>query len=305
MRIIGREEVEAVPLRLVVDSVYRAFRGFLNPGVDQPPRSELLIEDGKRFLGAMPCVIREYGVYTMKVVDYPFDGRPFNAFVIIYDLGDMEPLCIVDGVSITILRTAGMALVSTIELYGEPGEIGLIGVGRIGRASLDMHLEWFGGVERVYLHNRGREKARRYAEELARRGVDAHVLDSPEEVLRRAEVVILATTSDRPVIASSPRGRHIASMGYMGRDSYELDPRLIASADKVFIDSPDLYEVGEVGAAIREGLVKREDIHLFSELLLGRVVGRESGEELTIFKSVGTAVQDGYLAYMVYRGVSP
>ncbi len=305
MRVISREEVESLPLRDVVDSVYRAFRGFLDPGVDQPPRSELLIEGGSRFLGAMPCHIREYGVYTLKVVDYPFDGRPFNAYVFVYDLGSMEPLCIVDGVSITVLRTAGMALVSTIELYGEPENIGLIGVGRIGRASLEMHLEWFPGIRRVYLHNRGVEKAVRYAEELGRKGVEAYVASSPGEVVERAEVVILATTSSRPVIDSSPRGRHIASMGYMGRDSAELDPRLVASADKVFIDSPDLYEVGEVGLAIREGLVSRDAVHLFSELVLGSVAGRVSRDELTIFKSVGTAVQDGYLAYTVYRRLSP
>ncbi len=299
---IPGEKVLSLSIEEVVEIVEAAFKGFLDPGVEQPPRSELLIEGGRRFLGVMPTYIREYNVFTVKVIDYPFDGRRFEAAVLVYDLSESRFLAVVDGVSVTTLRTAGMGLVSSIHLASKPRSIALVGAGVQGSAMLKMHIKYFDGVEKVSIVSRTRGKAEALAKELSSE-VDAEVYDDVDSAVSDVDIVILATTSSTPVLDGDevPDGSHVISIGYMGRDSREFGEMLLKRASKVFLDGPDALEAGDIRIPLEKGVVNGDKIRLMSELLLGRAPGRESADEITLFKSVGTAVQDGYMAYNVWR----
>jgi len=300
-RYISGEEVYSLPLENVIEIVEAAFRGFLEPGVIQPPRSELLVEDGSRFLGVMPTHILEYNVFTVKVIDYPFDGRPFKAMVIVYDLDDPSEVCIVDGESVTTLRTAGMGLVSTKHLKSNPKSIAVVGTGVQGRAMLDLHLRYFTSIEKVFLYNRSRVKAESLAVDIGKH-VDVDVADASDDAVKDADVVILSTTSLEPVITGEEvmEGAHVISIGYMGRDSREFGPMLLRRASKIYLDGPDARDSGDIRIPLHEGVLDDSKIYLFSEYLLGKAPGRTRSDEITVFKSVGTAVQDGYMAYYIW-----
>ncbi len=308
---VDRDFILGLGYEEVLDSVLNAFRGFLEPGVVQPPRQELILEDPPRFFGSMPCYLREYNVISVKLITYFFENprlygkKPFNSVVILFSGEDGDILAYLDGDIITTLRTAGMAAASTKYLSPDPLEtISIIGVGVQGRMMVEMHLKLFENIKRVKIYNRTYSKAVEYGEYLEEVfGVEAIPVKSLEEVSIGSDVVMAATSSPEPVVYGRyiEPATHLISIGYVSRDSRELDDEAISKSNKIFVDSPDAIESGDIRVPIEKGLVPREKIHLFSELVLERVVGREDEEEITLFKSVGTAVQDGYLAYRAYK----
>ncbi len=308
---VDRDFILGLGYEEVLDSVINAFKGFLEPGVVQPPRQELVLEDPQRFCGSMPCYLREYNVISVKLITYFFENprlygkKPFNSVVILFSGEDGDILAYLDGDIITTLRTAGMAAASTKYLSPTPLEtISIIGVGVQGRMMVEMHLKLFENINKVKIYNRTYSKAVEYGKYLEEvYGVDSIPVKSLKEVSIGSDVVMAATSSPEPVVFGRyiEPSTHVISIGYLSRDSRELDDEAISKSNKIFVDSPDAIESGDIRIPIEKGIISREEIHLFSELVLERVVGREDEEEITLFKSVGTAVQDGYLAYKAYK----
>jgi len=308
---INREFIIKLGFEEILDSVINAFKGYLEPGVVQPPRQELLLDDPPRFFGSMPCFLKEYNVISVKLITYFFENprlygkKPFNSVVILFSGEDGEILAYLDGDVITTLRTAGMGVASTKYLAPHKIEkISVIGVGVQGRMLVEMHLRLFKSIKMVKIYNRTYSKAVEYSSYLEREfGVDSRPVDDLSKVFVDADVVMAATSSPQPVIYGRyvEPSTHIISIGYVSWDSRELDDEAVSKADNIFVDSLDAYESGDIRIPIERGVIYRDKVHLFSELILGRVVGRREEDEITIFKSVGTAVQDGYLAYRVYK----
>jgi ornithine cyclodeaminase len=135
--------------------------------------------------------------------------------------------------------------------------------------------------------------------------VPVRACDTAEAAVRGADLVVLVTASPAPVVEDGwvGDGAHVISVGACRPDQREMAPSLVARA-RLFVDSraAALVEAGDVVQGIREG--RFDETHVAGELgqvLLGRVTGRASAREVTIFKSLGMAVEDVAAADLVYR----
>jgi ornithine cyclodeaminase len=129
-------------------------------------------------------------------------------------------------------------------------------------------------------------------------------VSSAQEAVRGADIVVLATASREPVVRSEwiADGAHVAAVGACRPDQREMEAALVARA-RVFVDSRAgaLAEAGDVVLAMRDGAIGESHIAgELGELAAGRVAGRRDPEEVTLFKSLGMAVEDVAAAHLAY-----
>jgi len=275
----------------VIPAMERALADFSGGKVVQPVRAIVPAAEHEGFLGLMPAYTG--GALGAKLVTfYPRNqGIPtHHATILLFKPETGEPIVSMDGRLITEVRTAAVSAVATNHLArSEASVLAIIGSG-VQAAS---HLEALRLVRRF---EEVRVWSPRHAGDFARRfGVQATA--SAEEAVRGADVIVTATTSKTPVLSGgwlSP-GVHINAVGAPRPDWRELDDETLRRA-RVYVDSREaaLEESGDVIAAGR----------IFAEL--GEVVsrtkpGRGSEEEITLFKSLGLAVEDVATADLVYR----
>jgi ornithine cyclodeaminase len=180
--------------------------------------------------------------------------------------------------------------------------LAVFGAGAQGRTQLEAVCT-VRPIERVWIYDVDTARAEAMAAEMAGRGPipqDVRVATSPREAVSEADVICTATTATQPVFADADLkpGVHINAIGAYTPDMVEVPPETVARA-LVVVDSREaaLAEAGDLIQPLRAGLITPE--HLAAELgeiVLGRKTGRRSAEQITLFKSVGVAVQDAVTA---------
>jgi ornithine cyclodeaminase len=217
-----------------------------------------------------------------------------------------ELLSVMDGRYITEARTAAVSAVSARLLAREDaGVLGILGSGVQARSHL-----------RAFLHVRAlkdvrvwspREPHRRaFADEMHREtAVPIHAVKSAEEAVDGADLVVVATAAREPVLRSEwvADGTHVAAVGACRPDQREVDTALIRRA-RVFVDSTTgaLSEAGDLLLPIHEGAI--DATHIAGELgqvAAGTVAGRQTPGDVTLFKSLGMAVEDVAAAHLAYQ----
>jgi ornithine cyclodeaminase len=192
--------------------------------------------------------------------------------------------------AITAIRTAAVSAVATRLLAREDARsLAIIGAGVQGRTHLEA-IPLVRNIDDVRIVSRSREKA----EALAGNGV--RVVDSIEEAVRGADIIVTATSSREPVIKREwiGDGVHINAVGSSIATARELDGATVAAAS-LFIDRREstVNESGDYLAALREGAIADDHIRgEIGDILIGKAVGRTSPREITLFKSLGLAVED-------------
>jgi alanine dehydrogenase len=160
-------------------------------------------------------------------------------------------------------------------------------------------------LDKVYAFDTDHQQAERYAEELSRelQLVVSAVRDLPASV-RRSDICVTCTPSKQPYLNQSDiaPGTFIAAVGADNEEKQELDPGLMA-AGKVVVDNLDQCAVmGDLKLALKQGLMTKADVHAeLGEVIAGRKPGREIQEEVIVFDSTGTALQDVVAAAIVYE----
>jgi ornithine cyclodeaminase len=161
-------------------------------------------------------------------------------------------------------------------------------------------------IEEVRVFDLDQEEAHRLVKETAGPGPLPHrilIATSPTEAVRDADVVVTATTSPQPVFdgADVGPGTHVNAIGAYTPETRELDEELVSRA-KIVVDTREgcLAEAGDLIMPLRSGAISEADIHAeLGEITRGLKTGRETESEITLFKSVGTAVQDAAVARAV------
>jgi alanine dehydrogenase len=213
-----------------------------------------------------------------------------HATILLFKPQTGEPLATMDGRLITEVRTAAVSAVAT-ERLAKPNAsvLGIIGSGVQARSHLEaLRLVRDFREVRVWSPNRSVEFARE-------RGV--HAAASAEEAVQGADVVVTATTSQTPVLCGkwlSP-GVHINAVGAPRPDWRELDDEVLCRA-RVYVDSREAA-LKESGDVIAGGKIFAE----VGEVVAGTKPGRQSAEDVTLFKSLGLAVEDVATAELIYR----
>jgi alanine dehydrogenase len=281
-------------LRALVPAVERALRALSAGEVAQPVRVMVPVAGHGGFLGSMPAYAG--GQLGAKLVTFFPNNRGIpthHALVVLFKPETGEPLAVMDGRLITEMRTAAVSAAATNALARRDSAVlGILGSG----VQAHGHLEALRLVRdfrevRVWSPRNARSFAERSGVRLAR---------SAEEAVRGADVVLVATTSRTPVLQGewlSP-GMHVNAVGAPRPDWRELDDTVMRQA-KLYVEQREAAS-RESGDVIAGGNIFAE----IGEVFGGKRAGRESAEEITLFKSVGVAVEDLAGAELVYRSAS-
>src|ERR671920_58239 len=277
----------------VIPAMERALADFSSGKVVQPMRVMVPVAEHQGFPGLMPAYTGEaLGTKLVAFSPHNTDVPTHHATILLFKPDTGEPLVTMDGRLITEVRTAAVSAVATERLARPDASVlAIIGSGVQARSHLEA-LRLVRDFREVRVWSPRRAAA--FAEE---HGVASAA--SAEEAVRGADVVVTATTSQTPVLSGkwlSP-GVHINALGAPRPDWRELDDEILRRA-RVYVDSREAA-FKESGDVIAAGEIFAE----VGELVTGAKPGRRSAEEVTLFKSLGLAVEDVATADLVYGKV--
>jgi alanine dehydrogenase len=310
--LLTEEHVKSVlPMADLIACMESALARFSNGEVQQPLRTVLSIGPEKHWWGIMPAYVQQPAAMGAKLVTVfgTNAARGLHthlATIVLFDPETGALQAVMDGRYITEARTGAVSAVSARHLArADAATLAIIGSGVQARS----HLAAFAAVRplrEVRVWSPSQVRRERFVEEMQNEaGVLLRATGSAEAAVRDADLVVLATSSAAPVVDVSwiRPGSHIVSVGAPRPDHREMDPALVARA-RMFVDSRAgaLAESGDLVMGIAEHRFGPEHVAgELGELVLGRVEGRRSAEEITIFKSLGMAVEDVATADLVYR----
>ena len=214
-------------------------------------------------------------------------------------------VAMMDGTEITRRRTAAAsALAADYLARPDASVMTLVGAGALGGHFVRAHAS-VRPIRKVSIFNRNTAKARALAAELASGGIEAAAITDLEAAVRQSDIVTCVTTSTVPIVKGAwlKPGAHVDLAGAFKPSMRETDGDVVARAS-VFVDTRDgaLAEAGDLIQACSEGKFDFAAVKgdLF-DLCRGKVPGRASADEITLFKSCGTAIEDLATAIMVYQ----
>ena len=297
MLFLSRAEVEELlDLDELVDALARAHASLSRGEVSMPPRIAAFAEnDG--LLGVMPAYVPGEALACKLVTLFPQnrDRHTHQAAIMVFDHENGTPLALVDGTYITAARTAaGSALATRLLARDDARVLALLGTGVQARSHARA-LARVRDFEEIRVAGRSPEKAEELADEIGARAVGSY-----EEALRGADVVAAATHATEPVVRREwlDPGVHVNSVGFntAGR---EVDEATVAAALIVVESRASALAPPPAGAPELVG-VAPEHVHAeLGELVSGARPGRTARDEITLYKSVGVAVQDAVAAALV------
>ena len=236
----------------------------------------------------------------------PRHGLPtIQGAVVLFDAANGQPLAIMDSMAITALRTAAATAVAVKYLAGENCEAALIcGCGAQASAQLRALLR-VRRPRRVYAYDQDAKKAAAFAV-TASRDLQMDVMPAPDlaSAVAMSTLVVTCTTARRYFIARDMvrPGTFIAAVGADHEDKQEIDPRLLAAATVVTDLTDQACAIGDLHHAIVAGTMSREAVHAeLGEIVAGRKRARANAQEIIVFDSTGTGLQDVAAAIAVYR----
>jgi ornithine cyclodeaminase len=276
-----------------------------------PLRQIMWLPDRRGALGLMPAHVAEPAVMGVKVLSvFPGNsGTPYESHqgaVLLFETRHGRPLAIVDAAGITAIRTAAAsALATRLLARTDAGDLTLLGSG----TQAERHLEAMGLVRdlrRVRVWSRNPAHAERFARrESERRGLAIEPMPTARAAVEGADLVCTTTAAPEPVLLGEwlAPGAHVNAVGACVPTARELDTEAVVRA-RLFVDRREsaLAEAGDFLIPKREGAL--DDAHILGELgdvLVGRVPGRTGAREITLFESLGIAVEDVAAAHHVYE----
>jgi ornithine cyclodeaminase len=307
--------VEALPMAEAIEGMKTAY-ALLSAGRAQAPlRTHLAVSDHDATL-IMPVYMpgaaaNEAGALGLKVVSVfnsnPPRGLPLiHALVLALDTNTGEPKAIIHGGALTAIRT-GAASGAATDILARPDAsvVAIFGSGIQARTQLEAVCT-VRRVEQVRVFSLvGGEQ---FAADMAGRGPvppDIRLVNSADDAVTGADIICTATTSRTPVFDGHrlKPGAHVNAIGAFTPEMQEIDVETVRRS-LVVVDSREaaLAEAGDLIIPLNAGLISLEHIHAeLGEIVAGTRHGRTSSEQITFFKSVGVAVQDGMAAQIILR----
>ena len=313
MLFLNRREVEALlDPDLLVEALGPAMADLSRGAVSMPPRAGAVIPSKDALLGVMPVWTGASGTLSAKLVSvFPGNhalGLPSHiALIAVFDPGTGEPLAVMDGTHVTAVRTAaGSALATRLLARPDARTLAIVGSGVQARSHANV-LARACGLDEIRVAARDHGKAQRLAAELADSlGLPVTAAASLREAAAGADVLCATTHAERPVVRWEciEPGTHVNSVGFnpAGR---ELDDDTVANSLVVVESRASALAPPPAGAKdliepIQAGLIDENHVHAeIGELYAGERPGRASAEQVTLYKSVGVAVQDAVAARLV------
>jgi len=290
---------ELLDLDELVDALSAAHRDLSAGDASMPPRIAAMVQERQGLLGVMPAYLPSAGLACKLVTLFPqnIDRHTHQAVIVVFDPENGTPLAVMDGTYITATRTAAGSALATRLLAREDAEVlALLGTGVQARSHARA-LPRVRAFSEIRVAGRDRSRAEALAEEI---GPHARAVSSYEEAIRGSDVVAATTHATEPIVRRewlSP-GVHVNSVG-LNPSGREVDEQTVADALLVVESRESALAPPPAGAPELVG-VSPADVHAeLGELVAGTKPGRSSQDEITLYKSVGVAVQDVAAAALV------
>jgi ornithine cyclodeaminase len=301
-----------LPMADCIGVMEMALRDLALGQVDQPLRTVLRPEQAPGLMAFMPSWRgpAERGAFGVKVVGV-FPGNVAKGIdshqgaVLLFDGQTGVPLAAMNASAITALRTAAVSGVATRLLARvDAGDAAIVGAGVEARTHL-LALACVRKLSRVRVASRSLDSARRFAAAMTPQSpVPIEAMASVEAAVRGADIVSTVTSAAEPVLRREwlKGGAHVNAVGASLPTRRELDGATLAAA-RLFVDRREsaLNEAGDYLLAVKEGAIRAGAIHAeLGEVITGRAAGRASDDEITVFKSLGLAIEDLACAQWLY-----
>ncbi|MDA1679827.1 ornithine cyclodeaminase family protein [Bacillus cereus group sp. TH152-1LC] len=309
--ISANEQRNLVNMNEVIEYAALALKEFSAERTITPIRGSLPFANEKNTALIMPSVAEGLEALGLKVVTVVPENRKLgkktiNGIVMLSDFQTGEPLALLEGSYLTMIRTGALSGVATKHLARHNAKtLCIIGTGEQAKGIAEAVFA-VRDIEKVILYNRTEEKAYAFAQYIQERfNKPAYVHTNANEAISEADIIVTTTNASTPVFSEKlQKGVHVNAVGSFKPNMQELPSHAIAGANKVVVESKEaaLEETGDLQVPIQEGLCKANDIHAeLGQIISGEKAGRENEEEITVFKSVGLAVVDIIVAKYLYE----
>jgi ornithine cyclodeaminase/alanine dehydrogenase-like protein (mu-crystallin family) len=300
-----------LPMERAIEVMRQALSLLAGGDVIMPLRTMLQLPKGDSVMGLMPSYIGGLNSVGVKIIaafpaNFGTEYDSHQGVVLVFDTDHGLLRAIVDATAVTAIRTAAVSgLVTDLLARPDAHDLAVIGAGTQAHTHLQAMLA-VRPVDRVRVFSVPRESAEAYAaRESALHGLKVEVAATAQEAVADADLICTTTTSAEPVVRGdwvSP-GAHVNAVGAYSPTTRELDSALVARA-RLYVDRREaaLSEAGEFLIPRGEGLI--DESHIVGEIgevLTGAAPRRGSAEEITLFKSLGIAVEDLAAANSVYE----
>ncbi|HXF05710.1 MAG TPA: ornithine cyclodeaminase family protein [Blastocatellia bacterium] len=289
-------------MEMALEAVESAFRQLDRGQATNTPRHRVRIPGCT--LHVMSGALVAQRILGLKAYTVTREGARF--VVLLYDGEGGELLALMEADALGQMRTGAASGVATKYMArADAATVGILGTGWQARSQLEAVCA-VRPIRQVLAFSRRPERCRAFCSEMSERlQVTVHPAAGPEEVVRSADILITATTSREPVFKGewlSP-GVHINAIGGNALIRREVDEETLRRADRIVVDSRDQakIECGEFLVAIEKGILCWEAIHELAEVVSGRLPGREDASQITLFKSLGIAIEDVAVGLRVYE----
>jgi len=303
VRVISQADVERLlPMSDCVDLMSEALATLARGDAVLPLRTMTWLPDRSGMIGLMPGYLGAPARFGLKIVSI-FPGNHGTGYdshqgaVLLFDPRVGSPLAVIDASSITAIRTAAVSGVATRVLSRpDAGDLAILGSGVQAVTHLEA-MQVVRGVRRVRVWSRDAAHARRFAErESERQSVEIEVMPTPHETVEGADLICTTTAARDPILEGGwiAPGAHINAVGACFATARELDTAAMLRS-RLYVDRREsaLAESGDILIPIGEGAFGED--HIVGELgdvLIRRTPGRTGAREVTLFKSLGIAIED-------------
>jgi alanine dehydrogenase len=306
-----RDVVELLAMDDCIDAVERAFRLHAE-GRTIPPSVLGAHVDGGGFhvkTAGLPAAGRSY--FAAKInANFPgnrerFEMPTIQGVIALFDVENGYLLALLDSAEITSVRTAAATAVAARYLAREDSAVVTVcGCGVQGRAQLRA-LVRVRPVRTVSAFDVDGSRAEEYAAAMRREfGIDVRSVHDLPDAVRESDICVTCTTSRRAILhrAEVPAGMFVAAVGADNPEKQEIDPALLAASTVVADVLEQCATIGDLHHALDAGLMTRADVFAeLGEIVAGRKRGRATDDEIIVFDSTATALQDVAAAALVYE----
>ena len=279
--------------------------------VVQPLRTAVWLPDRRGLLGLMPAIAGNDGPMGLKAVSVmpgnhgtPFDSH--QGVVLLFAADNGRLLAIMDATEITAVRTAAVSAVATRLLArADAHNLVILGSGTQAQTHLEAMLA-VRDIQQICVWSRDQGNARLFAEwALRHHGVVVLVADSVKTAVLDADIICTTTAAVEPILRGAwlPKGVHINAVGSSVKSDRELDTEAVVKS-RFYVDRREstLNEAGVFLIPKEKGVIGDDHIVAeIGEILLGEASGRQTRQEITLFKSLGLAIEDVASAHYVYE----
>ncbi len=309
--IVNQEQVgQLLPMRECIDVMERAFTALARGQAVLPLRPTMWLPDKSGFMALMPSYLGDINAMGLKALSI-FPGNEGSAYdshlgvVLLFETKHGQLLAIMDATSITAIRTAAVSgLATKLLARDDAGDLAILGSGTQARTHLEAMLA-VRRLSRVRVYSKHSENAARFAERESKRyGMKIEAMSPASAAVEGADLICVTTSSHDSVLMGEwiAPGAHINAIGAALPTARELDTSAVLKS-RLYTDRREslLSEAGDFIIPKNEGAVT--DAHIvgeLSDLVIGKVVGRRSRDEITLFKSLGLAIEDLAAAQHIY-----